>query len=834
MSMHSVSSTSFSPTSNSLSISGLSSTSKYGGMVDISTYKIARNRLFELVSYVDTCFSPMLPLQNVISVFRMVQIIMPSFYVAKYENFWNPDSISFKVMSILSVFAHILPPTTRPQYGPFFLIFYVCCHIFLVFFLVISAQYFHTYAHIHKGVVNFFYIYISTFGYLLHPIAFEYIGEIIGQSITDGSIEVFQLLMVILSFISLGFYAWFYINVASSTVIFRPSSFLTVSSSLQHNFVLCTLFVTFVGSLASKINNRIASLVLMAIMIPGYSFFYFYTLNNNSLVRRTEDNLVFSSITASWFINIVALIFYILKMEANETFIIIAFVCLVLGYVACILTINSKRRKHLTLLDRIDEANEVFDEVKSPSQFEILALNGMLTAHPVCLSWTIFRLAVDRWPNSIHAWFDYAKFIAIYPEEMQTLDMILKNINSHNIKGALAKQTSQQIMMLHRLRETALSPILKKKLDKLTKDVTLCKQRLRNIWDLVLQGNFKDMENTIDKAMQSTQKAKYGFNQLMAMFPSNRFSARAYARYLHDIESDQVHYAEWTEKIRFIQRGIQVNVDSAHELGMTFFTNLPNFINGGKMAKNESESMSMESDLIDDENFTSQGMEHCLPIREKIESLRFPSVKFTICISLVFFFVFLLIPICAMIVYSFIFIQDKDHVLDFLYAISNTRTLLFQCSAFVLHYVGENTISPLLGETYFDLPDYSNLHLSSFNYSNTTKEQLRFISKEITLSLQNLNEFMSFLVGNKHIDKARAILFHDTISYTEYHSQGNGVASNKSYVDILSDFSIQITNILSYDPIDDKIFETEGVLNTQINTEKVGNQASNACQYVLD
>ena len=816
---------------STISVSGLSESSKYNGMIELSKYKVARNRLFELISYVDTTFSNFLPMHMIVTFFRVLQIIGPSLYLNNYYTFWRQGDMIFQILSVFSVFFHLVPPVTREFAAAYMLYIYTGVNVLLFILLFAATMYFHKYAFIPNFAVNFIYIYISVVGYLFHPIGFEYIGEMVSYYCATKEAPIAEVVFIILSVICFLIYLWFYIVVASSTVIFRPSSFITVSSSMQRMLLIGTVLINLFSALSTNTFEKYSEIALTAVTAILYFLMVAYTIKFNSFVKHSDEILVMSSFSAGGMISIVSLIFKIMEKFADEVFFILAIAIFIINIVLFVFLTKWIHNRNLAFLDRIDDNNEVFQEVRSISKSEVLALEGMRVAHPVCLNWQFFRMAVDRWPESINCWFYYAKFIAIYPEEIQTLDLILKNIASKHISGSLAKQTCQQIVMLDRMRETNLSPTLKKKLDKLNKDVTLAKQRLRNVWDNVLQGNFTEMEGTIDRAIKITQKTKYDFNQLIQMYPNNRFSARAYARYLHDIESDQVQYSEWMEKIRSMQRGIQVTQDVAHELGMIYFPNLPNNVSA-LIKHGQTESESIESEIIEDDNFTEKGVEHCLPLRKKIESLSIPSVRCSILTTILFFVILVLIPAIVFLVYIAFYISSLSEPLNYLYIISYLRTLMFQSSTFIHHYVLENLFSDLINQTYFDPPDFSDLDLSSFNYANTTKEQLRFIAEAISTMNQEILEYSNYKPDDPYFYQVREIIFNDTIDYTEY-SDSNGYVSKRSFVNAMSDYSYQISNLLAI-TIDNTTIETEAFLNAQLNIQVLGDQASDANQHILD
>lgn len=83
------------------------------------------------------------------------------------------------------------------------------------------------------------------------------------------------------------------------------------------------------------------------------------------------------------------------------------------------------------------------------------------------------------------------------------------------------------------------------------------------------------MEGSIARAYKSVEQCQADYNHVLHQFSNNRFIARAYTRFCHEILADHAAASEWFEKTRILQMGIMASVDHASELGLTCFPLFP-------------------------------------------------------------------------------------------------------------------------------------------------------------------------------------------------------------------------------------------------------------------
>ena len=223
-----------------------------------------------------------------------------------------------------------------------------------------------------------------------------------------------------------------------------------------------------------------------------------------------------------------------------------------------------RRRDHkaLCLLDEINDTQDITIIRKKNYLKEMISI-GFMYNHPMCCSLLIFKLAVEQWKDCVDIWAMYAKFTAIYPERITQLEFIAMNINAMNLRTAEVSIVLSSIGQITKTRETKFTPQLKYKISKLSKMFNKTKNRLRNIWDLTLQGNIAEMNIAIKRTKESVSECQREMNFLLMQYPNNRFVSRQYVLFVTEILGDPLLGKQATESMVKIARGYRLQEDTA-------------------------------------------------------------------------------------------------------------------------------------------------------------------------------------------------------------------------------------------------------------------------------
>jgi len=803
-------------------ISGMSDVAKYNGMVPIPFLKRLRNNLFQIMSYLDNVVPRFYAIHMIISFFRIFQLYAPSI-LASYTTVYQSGSLTSSTIGIFSVFSHLFTPGTRPSVALFVLFSYSGLAYLFFFSLYFASTYYSANAKLPRMISVLISLYISTLGYISHPIAAQVAFEEIGSYISNRT-HSSPFLIILASSLALSaflIYLWLMANVTTISLQFRPDSLLSVQSGPVIRLSVTTICITSVLAFGKtfSMNTQVGLLIASILM-------YIYALRNlfhgATFVHFNHLLLLMSSILGSIVNCGINLYFLLTGTKANEAYLFILFCIFFLSYLISSGYLNHMRHGHFATLDAIENNKEEISRCKNVHHLLNMCLAGFSISHPICISWKIFQYGNETWENSVDILSVFAKFIAIYPEESRTLEWIQKTIISNKIKGSVAKLSVLQIRTILRQRESNLSPYLKKKISDLSKLSMSTKHKMRNIWDLVVQGNISEMENSIIRAYKSVEKAQMEFNHILTMFPNNRFVARPYAFFLREVKADQVGFAEWMEKIRLLKRGILISSDNTHDLGLLSFPLLPQVVNSHLSIVSMGEfdvGASTEVDLDDETIPTTMDMSSY--IRTRINSVTIPSIRNSNTISLLLLFFVVLGPSIYLLLGTESFLNQLAKPLEFMHALSYMRCLNFQMSALGIRWIMEEL--PILGtnEMLFELVDYGSYLPQSLGGQTSTQEQLRYLLRVAPLIVQQANLFRSFEVGNPSLDIVRYYCFTSSIAYTYHTNVTSYYDTLLSAQEILMGSVLHLSKFVNEIP-NESILMTPGILNPINNVHTAG------------
>jgi hypothetical protein len=304
---------------------------------------------------------------------------------------------------------------------------------------------------------------------------------------------------------------------------------------------------------------------------------------------------------------------------------------------------NRIANNRICLLDMIADDRDRLDLIDSVNQWVNIVIDGFRVAHPLCLDWTILKLATEKWPNSAITWFVFAKFICIFPEQSQTLAWIHRTVIANKMKGSAIQTVKAQSLSIARQREPNLAPELKYRLRQFTKVLTNAKHKLRRVWDLALQNNVIDMNEATKRALEAIDQCGASIRHITRQFPNNRFVTRQYARFAEEMLADRALAADMIEKSRLLQRNVQVNMDKAHEWGTHTFPNLPDATETDRPAGVD-DNLSM-GDISEPDMDTITQADESPTIANQIRELTIPGIRNSFILQLIVFVLFQLIGI---------------------------------------------------------------------------------------------------------------------------------------------------------------------------------------------
>ncbi|KAK8847863.1 hypothetical protein M9Y10_018899 [Tritrichomonas musculus] len=809
-----------------------SSNDKYGGILEKSATKILRKDLSELVSYIYSVAPPFDNLHYVVTFIRILQLIGPSLFPG-YLDFWKTDPTADKTLFIFSIFFYLIPPKVHDQASTIGTIIYIIVAAFCIALIFICTKVFKKYANLPSFIPPFIAFAFSSIGFILPPIAIELLfssfSKFVFSTMTTEDFTKTVILFVISMILTI-IYLYIFFAIALQVLTFQPMSLITVCTLPQILIMFGGILINVLTGVCEFADRGpttyfcfiVAFLYLCASYLPFFK---------GGLVHQNEAKVFLGSCFTGFATSVLIGVFLILKKDASMIIIglFIAFEAVFILISHFIL--KKVTTKNLSKLDMIYDDNQCFETlVKNVDSFINLSVAGFSQCHPICLDWTFLKMGIEKWPKNGSVWFIYAKFCAIYPEETQTLAWIFRSIVTNKIKGQEARTVKGQSLAIARQREVNLSPDLKVKLNHITKHVTNAKHKLRNVWDMSIQGNISDMEIATKKAIKGVKTSDGELLHILRLFPNNRFVTRQYARFSKELLADHQAYADMIEKSRLLQRNIKVNKDQSHEYGLRAFPMLPEKLDkAAQLMVNPTTNTEMSSSVIDlDENENeTQEHEESVFFLNRIEKLGIPATRGMIIISLLLYFVLFAIPAIIIMLIIPSYIDSLLEPLSHMRSISMARTLMYQIIGF-----GLQSFMELKGM--FPPPNGTDENTPPVNFGSThvSHLQLSYLCKEMTLIMQELDEFRAYDKNNANMDAAKAEIFEPTLNYS-YFSKTNETTKFISAVSALADIVSQQRELITGKPVSDDFVNTSGILNPSTSMTRIATKFNSALNLMI-
>ena len=835
-------------TSTALSSSqAFSSSNKYGSLIEPSFSKQVKVSLFQFSTYLTESCPHALFLHSVIGILRLFQLIGPALFVP--YGFWSENSISRQLLNIFSVCFHLVPSGYREGAAPALSFLYVGFVLIHSVAMIVAARHFQKTAKIGKWISNTLYFVLHTFGYLMHPIAIESAGEMIGVIITNPhhsniALYVIEMVLIIIAFIC---YNVLLKELISTSVFCRPTSLFSVLGEPPRYLIILTASITLTSSIGSTTEGYI-QYIFVGLTALLYIANVFNTYLNGGFLNIWHTTLLCGLSISGFLFCIEYIVCRILSVTATDLVLIICLfeICVI---VFGVYFYNSRRLlKHLKLLDDFDISGNSLDHIKSVRVFVNSAISGFYLAHPSVLNWEYFTVAIEKWPQSPQVWFVFTKFLAIYPEINQLFMRIFQQLFSMKLHGAGTKRLITEIMSLQQHRETNMSPQMRRKINHITKATWALKNKMRQVWDLIIQGNMTDIVPAISASYDDTLKLETDYARLLRQFPNSRFVTRSYSRFIMDIYADHVRYSEWADKTKDLQRGISINEDIAHELGLIYFPNIPSVLQTAQASVMP--DLTESSILIEEEGETNMGAEQLISMRKTIENLRITGPANAFMLRLIMYLICYIIPFLVLVIYVFSFETKVINPLTYMKNIATLRTFDLMTNTYGLKVLytdlykwfvsqpdqpikyGWKPVAEILEAPLGDGPVY-------LGGSWDEKKQFDHLRVQGTSTLELIDHIdLDVSVGEDEAS-IESLLFDSTINYSLYTS---GVHNNEQkynkLLNMKSAFSQLILDLSTIDSIefrrvpkeDDNPLRSVSIMNCLANCDLLAYR----CDAILD
>ena len=822
-------------TTSSFQVSA-SLSSRYQGLIDIPMTTQVKSALQNLCTYFDNYAPRVNSLLVVVSVIRVLQLIGPSFMFPD-TNSWDQNSVVGQAMGIFSVCFHLVPSQYRADSTIAVLFAFAVVMTLFCIFLFATAF-------IYKGTakVSKFGIYVLSIGlnsicFILPPIATEFIGEEISR-FANGTVEpgVVSIVAIVYAGVMVIFVTWMMVSIYTFTILFRPMPLASVENIPQNYVIIATLLVTLLTALTSQLG---AEFTIPSICVSAIAYFVSLIIlfRYGTFITEFNQKLIFMGCLGGGCNILYKLYPYLTGKQYQEEGIVISLAILVVAYIIGELVIRRRISKQLDLFDQFSESHDI-DVFSSFSLIRNSIGTGFSYAHPSCLDYEIFKKLAETYHDNPITWILYAKFAAIYPEQSRSLIFISQNITSNHLKGDQIDAALDGIGSTLKNREANLSPELKAKIAKLSKAVTKTKNKLRNVWDLVLQGNVGDMETAIHQAYDSISSTELDLNHLLMTYPNNRFVARQYARFAKEVKADQQLYKTWTDNVHALQRGNQVNPDTVHDLALVAYPNMPQTVDSGASLGINLDADTATEDFLSEEETDQENNEVLTTL---IESHKVPAIKFINISATVLFIFCAILPLVLLMALFTWFTGTLQEPLNILYGGSYNRILVNMMPCFELHYLlshADDIVHPELGTytEWLEVPD--TVPMDSFGGNRDFLGVLKYMLTLTTQTSDLLSPLRSYASGNANMDQARDYIFGSNINYVyRYNTTSNATEQIAAYT-TTARMANSLSQIVDLDKIDSSTLMTAASLTPISNyidtTDALSNGLTLISSYLVE
>ncbi|EAX88598.1 Adenylate and Guanylate cyclase catalytic domain containing protein [Trichomonas vaginalis G3] len=779
------------------------SITRYKDLIDIPISTTIKENLSSLFNFLDI-YGPKIALfHTIVSFLRLFQLIGCSFMTSDADVV-DLSTKTYWLMNVMSVLFHVMPVSVRKnnEYIVLYLVNIILL-VFLGYLLFMAFQYKKT-SVVSKTATNILTVFMSFVPFWFLPIAVQFSGEILSALISKlYKIEAKMIIPLVLTVANIFAYTWIIISCYTKSLAFRVISFQTVEGSSQNKLFITTLFVTFMTSLTSYL-SRYPSLVFMVLAMACYLYNCTTVFNCGTFIKPMDQTLILGGSILGCLVCGASLYPILDEYEWNDYYFAVFFGVAVLVFYFSDLFIKKRIQRNLLLLDEF-EMSQDFDVIKSKGKFRQIVGTGFRFNHSVCLDFTIFKAAVEKWSDDLNMWYLYAKFAAIYPEMNSQLMFIANNMRSTRSNHEQIGYYITNIGQITKTRELCFTTEIKQKISKLSKNFDKSKNRLRYIWDLVLQGNLAEMDKAVKQAHESIKRFEIEVNQLTMLYPNNKYVIRQYVKFLAELKVDFANAKVWKDNVKFLNSGICVNKDILHELGHIAFPAIPDTIASSftqnKQNETPNDTLTYGYDDFEQDEVDLQQMEivKTLIMKHKVPALQF--MKYS---ELFLLIGMTIIPFLLIVIFYGSFTNELVEPLNFLYGISYIRNLVNILPAFIGKYLVEELDDPknpsqkLMEKIFLR----ENFPLHAYGGYQEPKDIVQYLCAQVPSTTQKLTKLRSYKTGNSIIEEVRNKIFAATLPFNLYKNSIDVIQSKTSMVQLIYMIATHCTKVIDLGYVD--------------------------------
>lgn len=424
-------------------------------------------------------------------------------------------------------------------------------------------------------VHSFFVSVITIFLNVLQPYCINMVASHIGRDlyfIINNDYLSFHIFTFIFGFIILLLLISFQTFFVSPSLTFRPQVTHIMYSRFSLLYHLSYVLIFFLATLGGMTKGYVGTILSYITIFPGVCIIYISFRQHlwadmRSMYMSEAFSIVFciSSIllpTLSHF-----------NILGNEI-IILVFISLVSIFIFIFEKLSEKHKHNsLELLNKVAEDESLVDTL-SYEKIVALLRYGFDNGHPLCHTWKLFELALDKYNNDYGIVLMYARYAAIYSEETTALHIVTRLLKRMKHGSIELKHVLFQVKSLLQHRERGLSKSLKKTLMKIQDKTEKCRGLMRYTWECVIRGNVVELENLSTQLKKNEEEILREYNQLCLVYPNNPYATSAFSAYLLDIMCNEKEANEKQKIYRLLRSGAWTRTERSYYFAIRHISTL--------------------------------------------------------------------------------------------------------------------------------------------------------------------------------------------------------------------------------------------------------------------
>lgn len=688
-----------------------------------------------------------------------------------------------------------------------------------------------------KTTAIIIYILVSIIAFYFPPLVAHYLGLMISGFITKAiAVKTSLIILIIVTLVVSYLYMVSFYSSFSNTLVFRPTSFLTLEGRPQEFLFFGAILVNLFAGLATHF-SKWATLVMMILSAITYSTCILSVFGYGTFLDLNHQVFVISGSIVGVITCLLNLVPLFTNKTWNEYFFAMYFGISFVVFLTFSFVLKNRVNKDLKILDEIQETQDI--TVISKRKFKQILVSGYTNCHPVCTDFTIFKLATNEWHEDVSIWMLFAKFTAIYPDLNRQLLFIAETLATFKTDDGLRKMIIMNIENITKTREVALTSQLKSKLSKMNKQFNKTKNKLRNVWDLVLQGNINEVNSAVKTSLANIEECDKELSNLMRQYPNNKFVYKQYVTFLQDINGDNVGAKNANLVLNKMQRGIRVNTDYIHDLGIAAMPNIPvsckdaSFI-AEQIQQNANDEFNDSMNKIFTEDDTN--LDKYELILKSVNKHKIPAINFIYFSTFALWFILIFLPLLVLILLFNYYVTVVKEPIAMFQGFSYVRNMLTMVPTMLQTYIMTRLDNPKDPSKKLMKPIELGPKFESQGYAGE-KDNLGILQHMISIveyCITFLDGVRTYKEGNERMDQMREYTYGKSINFTQYFNLENTSTLQLNVEDSVFLLSVKSSDLLGYENYTYDIVENGDFLTVMNNYYSPINNLNNASNLLAN